>query len=159
MTDSNATELLRKLLDGRGVEYDTRDGKAVKNTYWNVGDLRFGYCEQIYEDGQHETDLFMYRGYGCTPEQAADTIESLRDRLQNLAFERGMSDAFEAKRRGEYEDTRWYELFGTPERAARIIADNCPGGSCIGCPAINATECGVGDYDALLEWLRGKAAS
>lgn len=70
MTDSNATDELRKLLDERGVEYDTRDGKAVKNTYWSVGDLRFGYCEQIYEDGQRETDLFMYRGYGCTPEQA-----------------------------------------------------------------------------------------
>ena len=70
MSDSNATERLRAMLDERGVGYDIKDGKAVKNTYWNVGDLRFGYCEQIYEDGLRETDLFMYRGYGCTPEQA-----------------------------------------------------------------------------------------
>ena len=53
--------------------------------------------------------------------------------------------------------SRWHELFGTPERAARTLADNCPGGSCGGCPGIKAETCGLGDYDALLEWLRGDA--
>ena len=89
--------------------------------------------------------------------EAADTIESLRDRLQNLAFERGMNDALEALRRSECEDTRWFELFGTPEKVARTLADNCPGGPCGGCPGLKAEECGLGDYDVLLEWLRGKA--
>lgn len=95
---------------------------------------------------------------------AADTIESLRDRLQNLAFERGMNDALEALRRGECEDTRWYELFGTPERAARTVA--CIGacqrdGDCHdclmrGCPSCPVFEEGEGEYP-FLDWLRGKA--
>lgn len=37
--------------------------------------------------------------------------------------------------------SRWYELFGTPEKAARTLAEDY-------------TDC---DYDALLEWLRGDA--
>ena len=58
-----------------------------------------------------------------------------------------------------YADTRWYELFGTSERAARTMVDMCEGGTfddCGGCPAALA-ECKLGDYDALLEWLRGDA--
>ena len=54
-------------------------------------------------------------------------------------------------------ETNYERLFGTPERAARTLADNCPGGSCGGCPGIKAETCGLGDYDALLEWLRGDA--
>lgn len=47
-------------------------------------------------------------------------------------------------------------LFGTPERAARTMVDMCEGGTfddCGGCPAALA-ECKLGDYDALLEWLK-----
>ena len=58
-----------------------------------------------------------------------------------------------------YADTRWHELFGTPERAARAMVDMCEGGTfddCGGCPAALA-ECKLGDYDALLEWLMGDA--
>lgn len=136
----NATDELRKLLDERGVEYDTRDGNAVKNTYWNVGDLRFGYCEQIYEDGQHETDLFMYRGYGCTPAQA-------------IAATLGADDG-----------TRWHELFGTPERAAKTIQ----GGTLVCRECIireqcaetpEDSDCVVMNKNALLEWLLGKVVS
>lgn len=53
--------------------------------------------------------------------------------------------------------SRWHELFGTPERTARTIADACTtdsGDGCIGCPAFGA-KCGCGGYDALLEWLSG----
>ena len=51
------------------------------------------------------------------------------------------------------EDTRWHELFGTPERAARTLADNWEK-FCNECPA----DCENHDcVDALLEWLRGDA--
>lgn len=46
-------------------------------------------------------------------------------------------------------DTRWHELFGTPERVARTLHELC--GGCCGLP-----EQVRGDYDALLEWLRGE---
>lgn len=74
--------------------------------------------------------------------EAADTIESLRDRLHELQGVGGKS--------------RYSELFGTPERAARTleritivchtfaICDTCSQEYCID-----------DDYDALLEWLKG----
>ena len=45
--------------------------------------------------------------------EAADTIESLRDRLQEL--------------QGVGGESRYSELFGTPERAANILALGCMG--------------------------------
>ena len=71
--------------------------------------------------------------------EAADTIESLRGRLQEL--------------QGVTGESRHSELFGTPERAARTLADNCDDYNlCNGCPA----DCESHDcVDALLEWLRG----
>ena len=63
---------------------------------------------------------------------AADTIEAQRDKLQGVI------------------GTRYCELFGTPERAARTLERkfaSCNGNVCI---APNV------DYDALLEWLRGE---
>jgi len=58
-------------------------------------------------------------------------------------------------------DTRWHQLFGTPERAARVIValNNCRVVDCIDCWARGSCRyygCGD-DYDALLEWLRGDA--
>lgn len=44
--------------------------------------------------------------------------------------------------------SRWHELFGTPERAARTLVDISE--------RVNLDGIG-GDYDALLEWLRGDA--
>ena len=49
--------------------------------------------------------------------------------------------------------SRWFELFGTPERAARTLANNCHRDGCIACAAMGF-DCGGGNYDALLEWLR-----
>ena len=59
--------------------------------------------------------------------------------------------------------TRWHELFGTPERAARTLIavrgecessgpcyPNCPFGDAPTCPS----NCESRDYDALLEWLK-----
>ena len=53
------------------------------------------------------------------------------------------------------------ELFGTPERAARVIValNNCRVVGCVDCAARGACRydgCGD-DYDALLEWLKGDA--
>lgn len=56
--------------------------------------------------------------------------------------------------------SRWHELFGTPERAARTLCDVV---SCVeaanDCDACEFSGLCVrtGDYDALLEWLRGEA--
>lgn len=51
--------------------------------------------------------------------------------------------------------SRWAELFGTPERAARTLGDYCFN-------MVSCAECGIRcdgkrfeDGDALLEWLRG----
>ena len=54
--------------------------------------------------------------------------------------------------------SRWYELFGTPERAARALENGAP--MCDWCDKQaceeNGGECSLFDYDALLEWLRGE---
>ena len=81
--------------------------------------------------------------------EAAYTIESLRDRLQPVPAE---LDYIEDK-------SRWFELFGTPERAARTLVDSCNDDydyGCGGCP-VARVNCKCGDYDALLEWLRSDA--
>ena len=50
--------------------------------------------------------------------------------------------------------SRWHELFGTPERAARTLAGiACDDGGCEGCTLYGA-ECSY-DSDALFEWLKG----
>ena len=40
--------------------------------------------------------------------------------------------------------SKWFELFGTPERAARTLEDE-------------QLVCAMQEYDALLEWLRGES--
>ena len=101
--------------------------------------------------------------------EAADTIESLRNRMQEendaLRDYRASQIAAEAERRlqevgGKSNYTR---LFGTPERAARTLFEiKCGEKSCKGCPiAEPCAECDVMLDDgealraALLEWLRG----
>ena len=53
---------------------------------------------------------------------------------------------------------RWFQLFGTPEKTARTLANACGESDfeCGACPAVEA-YCHNGDYDALLEWLSGDA--
>lgn len=53
--------------------------------------------------------------------------------------------------------SQWHALFGTPERAARTLVDSCNddfNDGCGGCPLLHV-DCKYGDYDALLEWLKG----
>lgn len=62
-----------------------------------------------------------------------------------------------------YAGTRWHDLFGTPERAARTLARMCAigDGSCAGCPIFKANlEHCNSDYThlkSIVEWLRGDA--
>ena len=83
---------------------------------------------------------------------AMDTIISLRSRMQEL--------------QGVGGESRYSELFGTPERAARYFAMQCfgsDGSLCYYCPFDDCDErlrnMGTypGVYDALLAWLRGDA--
>ena len=54
------------------------------------------------------------------------------------------------------DNSRWHELFGTPERAARTLAGiACDDGGCEGCPLYDA-KCSD-DSDTMLKWLRGDA--
>ena len=53
--------------------------------------------------------------------------------------------------------SRWFELFGTPERAARTLENGTPlcGWCNLQTCERNGGECTLLDYDALLEWLGG----
>lgn len=108
--------------------------------------------------------------------EAADTIISLRNRLQEA---QGGVDHWRTEQvhaYGNREDaykrvveleanngTRWHELFGTPERAAKTVSAMCSHGiwSCDGCPlfdeGVEHCESELGDTPSLLEWLRGDA--
>lgn len=116
----SATDELRRMLDERGVEWEADDRQTYAFTYW--GDWAF--TEPL--DAKPHTlgaqcELMLMP---ATPEQAI--AATLGD------------DGVERSNEGV---SRWHELFGTPERAARTLFDY---GSEV-------------DYDALLEWLRGDA--
>ena len=49
--------------------------------------------------------------------------------------------------------SRWHELFGTPERAARTLADNCEYLDYCGQCWVRAANCD-GKYSTVLDWLR-----
>lgn len=68
----SATDELRRMLDERGVEYETRDGDTVKNTYWSCNGLRWGYTEDVDYSGMIDPMLFPMVGGQLTfaPEQA-----------------------------------------------------------------------------------------
>ena len=57
------------------------------------------------------------------------------------------------------ENTRWHELFGTPERAARTLVDRHLACNAYGCSCCPLERCCPenGNHDVLLEWLRGDA--
>ena len=103
--------------------------------------------------------------------EAADTIESLRDSFNELA-DKWASEKIKAEDYARENmmlkannGSRWFELFGTPEKAARALMEvfamcNKPTIYCAKCPLSKAPACygnDDGDYDAFLEWLRGDA--
>ena len=54
--------------------------------------------------------------------------------------------------------SRWFELFGTPERTARTLqADSMSCKYCLLGDYCKDGICLIDDYDALIEWLRGDA--
>ncbi len=58
------------------------------------------------------------------------------------------------------DNSRWHELFGTPERAARTICRQLKHFNiciCDGCPVQPLNRECDSEYDALLEWMRGDA--
>lgn len=56
---------------------------------------------------------------------------------------------------GQEENNRWYQLFGTPERATHTLLNiNCHGVGCERC-SLGDTMCDLGET-ALLKWLRGE---
>lgn len=76
------TERLRHMLDERGIKYDVRDGKAIKNTYWNDTEgRRWGYTSDesgVIKDHQ----LFLVRGrMDITPEQAIEATLGDNDQM------------------------------------------------------------------------------
>ena len=85
--------------------------------------------------------------------EAADTIEGLRKQVAKCQI---------AELKADYDTSRHFELFGTPERAAQTMALMCEcSPECSFCLLKGRAEsiCGNGDYDALLEWLRGEGES
>ena len=93
-----------------------------------------------------------FEGYQCGEiswmlREAADTIESLRKQVAKCQI---------AELKADYDTSRYFELFGTPERTARTLERNCDEFNCPACPALEA-NCYGGNYDALLRWLEGDA--
>lgn len=82
--------------------------------------------------------------------EAADTIESMRKQVAKCQI---------AELKADYDTSRHFELFGTPERAARTLHSCCAKCWCNDCTTCRLAEfMGYkGDEHALLGWLRGDA--
>lgn len=82
MTDSNATDELRKLLDERGVEYDDyRPTDDCSDTTWSLGDGNNA-TYTTYKNGATSLEIVLY---DLTPAQAiAATLGSEREKQLEL---------------------------------------------------------------------------
>ena len=82
--------------------------------------------------------------------EAADTIERLRKQVAKCQI---------AELKADYDTSRYFELFGTPEMAARTLRRFCADCFCGDCATCGVPEWASysHDCDALLEWLRGDA--
>ena len=142
-----ADGLIRLLEDyescGKVPEQAKRENGNERESYGEVcGDDRFDLI------GKAKAKLLEATNIEMRPDEMA-AIDSILFRCWQMGWLDKLRD----------DDSRYSELFGTPERAARTMVDMCEGGTfddCGGCPAALA-ECKLGDYDALLEWLRGDA--
>ena len=98
--------------------------------------------------------------------EAANTIENLRDSLNEVAdkWAGEMIIAEDYARENMMlkanNGSRWFELFGTPERAARTLAKACGECSekfpCSECPLSPIVGSNVYESE-ILEWLRGES--
>lgn len=109
-----------------------------------MSDYRFG--------GDYKLNIYPKDAIDCWGEIDVDKVEAVE--IEWVDFIRKPDDK-----------SRYSELFGTPERAARTLRKN---GKCIPacyeclirdeCASLpEGSECPMDDYDALLEWLRGDA--
>lgn len=108
-------------------------------------------CDELREMAE------KFEGYQCGEisrmlREAADTIDSLRKQVAKCQI---------AELKADYDTSRHFELFGTPERAARTLMTFSPL-SCAHCALYGTCgddqdkDCLLCDYDALIEWLRGE---
>ena len=66
----SATDVLRRMLDERGVEWESKDVEGISgfhDTRWNAYDVRWCYVEFV---GNNYTKLVPSSEFHCTPEQA-----------------------------------------------------------------------------------------
>lgn len=162
-----ATERLRRLLDERGIEWSVPDEVYNQDsvTYWQVGNI-----EWVAFDMENGTLMLNCKVVGVvsgnsvtdlTPERAI--VTSLEREMCRMEWSPANNDQLKT----EKADTKsqWYQLFGTPERAARTLLKN--GKSTPPCYAClirdecynlpEDSKCPMEDYDTLLELLKGDA--
>lgn len=115
-------------------------------------------------DWTHEEAVTLASSVDCMRE-AADTIESLRDRLQEVSDQacHATQPNYEHCKyntdRGWRDTSRYSELFGTPEKAAETLQpDDMSCKYCLLKEYCKDKVCLIEDYDALLEWLKGTDA-
>ena len=134
------TDELRAMLDERDVEWED-SSPSVSMKPWKTSYKAFN-GEEVTVSVYDEPKWLMATMVFHTPEQA-------------IAATLGADDG-----------TRWHELFGTPERAANILALGCMGGDENVCYSCVFRECDgrlrmCGSIHTIstqmLEWLRGKA--
>ena len=108
------------------------------------------------------SDTFQYREEIDLQKTVDEIARKVQRRVDEAALDKAadtLADFGYVKTDGK---SRWLELFGTPERAARTIIDGC-GLDCVACllptdcPCHGSFNVDNTDYDALLEWLRGDA--
>lgn len=169
MTDSNATELLPCAHCGCNTPW-LEDIEHTQGLRWYV------FCHVCgVTGGQKRTQAEAVKSWNTrTPEQAVAvtlgaptlTAEQVEEAVRrNIAFcecseEDVQAIADELNATLGVDDSRWFELFGAPERAARTICRQLRHYNiciCDGCPVKPPNRECDSEYDALLEWLRGKA--
>ena len=132
------------------------------------------------DDFEHVSVPWMRNKLAPMLREAADTIISLRDRLQRAEEDARIIEIETSHidiKQGEVitrfvpaeldcieDKSRWFELFGTPERAANVILAlqicPCVKDECASCPACDVCfehyKGGRTVYE-MAEWLRGDA--
>jgi len=121
---------------------------------------------ETYADSQFD---LLEAAYNEIPIEAKARIEQLESSLNEVA-DRWAGAQIEAENYALENmllkidnDTRWYELFGTPEQAAQTLLyvlackDSRPWVACEECPILGGCAVRSDGHDALLEWLRGDA--
>ena len=103
-----------------------------------MSDYRFG--------DDYKLSIYPKEAMDCWGEIDIDKVEAVE--IEWVDFIRKPDD-----------NSRWFQLFGTPERAAQTLHDMpCGCQPCIKCPMYTpcCEQFGEGHHDALLEWLESE---